>query len=1545
MSTKKARLSTTVLSVSILVTLVLASIGLGTIQASTGHSPGVARSGTQQTININLSLTNQTKEINLTLPGGFSGVSCTDTPLQHGNNQSWDCSTPSPDTIRYNGSTSVTKIALWFTATTPSTDGNYTINITTDGDEELNETLVVDGTPPEVPVATTNKTAYTELSETIMFVVNATDQNGIYSVEGDFSELGGSASQVFSLGPNGNWTYSHTIDLSTTGICDGSYLVNLTVEDNASNKNTTVRIPINVSIAPDLDTSPTSIDPNPQAFYSTGSALKNDGTNNLTLRVQLLDNCDDGIKSVVVDASEINGSNVSMVLEESTYYPSHNYWYKYNATGIRAGPGATNGTHTIYIVVEDNNGNKRSIPFQVQVDDVIPPEISLNLANGTRTTNKTIHLVAMPNEDVQECKYSLDNGANNTMTQNGDAWEADVALPPYDFSNRSYNEHNVTVYCKDLVGLESSTLVRFYVYRDLAIANVTVNETLATRNQTVEVNITIKTINYALSGDNISVMVDCGGVQKYVNATDVTITTEENITLTTTCNFSTAGAKTITATITGYNPPWHTINDYQGGNNQNTTMIVITDVVASPGSLDYGSIAPGANKTLEYNLSNLASENVTVSPPGLVLYKKRTESTTIPSGGSKYWFVTVGTNETNLGFARDCNGMDMWVYAPGGNTVEVVTSKTFPNPSRGVWLVEIYNPGDTDGECGFTETHALDPSAWLKTNHTGEVNVTPTEPAWFNATVTVPEGAVTGPGAYEGSIIYSGEGVYTSVGVTFTVDRPTLVAYKQGDPTSLFQSTSDNTISWSLNTNRTPSLGITIANPGGTQSLDATLEIGDFSCKGTCTSQRINASITQTSVTVSPDSSQDVTITLEGFEGAEGVYETILNVTSNNGAPYENLTIKLRLEITRSLDITVSLDSDAYSPGDNMTATVTVKYADGNPVTGLAKEDFSVSDTGREGTPSILGFAEEGNGVYTIVLPAPSNTGTPGRGGHHTLSVTASYNNTTESVVYTGTGSDTYNLIEPRLAVRFESVEDSMTVGETDTVRVYIENNGLEDINLTSLEIDLTKLSSDGKTELGFSACGISSGYTLENGSELECQFEVKAEDDGNGFIKVNVTGKALDRTYSIDENIKIEITSAQQQEDTSQTSDQQSWGSYGLCEYDSDCDEDEYCSNYQCKPLDCSSGYIARDHECVRIEYEISASISSGEKIARNTTGKLVVVIKNEGNMPLYDLSVSLESEEWSDWYEMEIPPKDTLEPGDDTLVFYTITIPATATIGEHDVDVVVKTAAKTLRDTIEIIVEPDNKTKREINETMPVLNQTLESLESVIQELENATEYQDDLEDIKSAYKELEKAIENGDYVTAYQKKKEIEDSLAILKAKLEREGIEAGNLTASVSDKNDTNPLIVVVLVLVVVAGGVSWLLWTGYRPDLSDFPGEISRMWRKKRLYRARARTSILPELKSRLKGARVSTISTPSEIGKKHTSHKKKKHEEKKEEKETEEKEDKDKKKEEKTEKKEPKKKEPRVISYQEKYICPYCNQRFDSAMALELHKKYAHKHG
>jgi hypothetical protein len=531
------------------------------------------------------------------------------------------------------------------------------------------------------------------------------------------------------------------------------------------------------------------------------------------------------------------------------------------------------------------------------------------------------------------------------------------------------------------------------------------------------------------------------------------------------------------------------------------------------------------------------------------------------------------------------------------------------------------------------------------------------------------------------------------------------------------------------------------------------------------------------------------------------VWADVLGSVSEYSEANNNYTTQLYVGYNITVSVMNASGGVQSYTAKNITLNVTVKYGNGDPVTNLGRENFTIYDSqsgemislSNHALNTTFSSAMNASGVYwfNISSHAPGNN-TDTLPGVHNLTVEITNNESGR--VYSGnnTGYPYYYLLVPRLVISFVCASSSCSFGETGSKVVYmnVSNTGTDAI----YNVTITYF---GDSPLSLSALG-SSCTPKTNGNNM-----VGVGD----FIYCSTTATSSDITEIAYPN--IEATATGQHNNTGGFVTYYRIGTQGLtvnvvsgggtttddggggggnttrtCTSDSGCGANESCVSRRCVAISCADGEIM-DHVCFKFSYKIN--ITAFEPAFRAVSGEGVstkVTVKNTGTKTFTaKLEVSLSSVSAS-----VSPASFSLGTGESYQFTVNFTVPNSTTVGNFSgtFKAFVSTSTGFSESKAFVFtVLPREETKQAINASYSELSSMLQNLSGQLTRMRASGMYnQTILSSIESlvnaaisSLSTMKSSIDSGDYVSAQSLISQINSSLSSAEINIRSAAVEQG------------------------------------------------------------------------------------------------------------------------------------------------------------------------
>ncbi|MBU4246654.1 MAG: CARDB domain-containing protein [Nanoarchaeota archaeon] len=514
------------------------------------------------------------------------------------------------------------------------------------------------------------------------------------------------------------------------------------------------------------------------------------------------------------------------------------------------------------------------------------------------------------------------------------------------------------------------------------------------------------------------------------------------------------------------------------------------------------------------------------------------------------------------------------------------------------------------------------------------------------------------------------------------------------------------------------------------------------------------------------------------------------------------------------LNTSANITTRAPKPGDNVSINITVKYQNGSAVTGLNQTNFTIYDiytydngtntSSRVANISYFNSSQNSSGIYSMNITTPAkDANNRAEYGNHFIRVSIKDNKSIEYYGEDNRTSNNYSMKAPNMAIKFYASSFDIDLINGDATRIIslqVKNTGTIDIN----NINITVYTNSSSLTLAYNsthvrsiACNYSATLLAASNASYEtvadCIIRYNSTTIGSYILTATAGGLDTDgATYNataITQNVSVLNSS-----NTVDTASSSSSGSVAIIRYFT------YTIN------------ITNYSKTVMIEQGASTNI--------------IFAIKNLGNGTVYNLSVSLTNPDmasWGKWYNSTkvkmVVPKETV------YVTTNISVPLNATVATYTITANASgSEANSFKlITFVLLVLPGNDTKKQIDISFDeILAQIKELNISISKLLENTnninvTIASKKLAEVERLRLEAEQAILKGDYLTAYNNKKDIEALLPEIKQLISTE-------TQIVEKKENQKRNMTLIAAFIISIAGLVYYMWLpeeGYTPGKGYF----------------------------------------------------------------------------------------------------------------------------
>jgi len=787
-----------------------------------------------------------------------------------------------------------------------------------------------------------------------------------------------------------------------------------------------------------------------------------------------------------------------------------------------------------------------------------------------------------------------------------------------------------------------------------------------------------------------------------------------------------------------------------------TIDVYATAVNASPSSLDYETINSSFVSTDVILLSNLGTTPLTMNFSYYIFLIKEKET----SGQSTLDFLVPSFTD-RIEVWLDWNGTSnytMSLYYPNG-TLLTTTMRNYNNsilglPSRliinttdvveGTWKVEV--SGGSDNYVLRSKIF-LDLS-WYTPNSTViflNSSSSSNKSAAINLNFSVPSTALSG--MYMGNVIFYSSGHKVTIPVKFNLTTSELSV--NGD----FAST-NVTVNENLGFNTTKKISVPLNNTGAYE---------------VCISSHLNSSYLNhssyyvefdyefpTCIQPMDSSTLNITLTIDSTKArGEGLYVGWIYLNATNESieftphPYSYVNVTIILNLTDELSLefvdpyVIGGDLINSSVDHNLTAFLQVFLINGTEIDYLEEENFTawlkeihtdhvISATNLRKNESYTNLYY--NNKYNLEMTIPRNS----IGGNYTLYIRATY--------FTG----------------------ALTLSGTENWKpLLVYDTGLMFIAPTTLRVDEGSIAYFNATVINYGPKKASGNITFIG----SCSYadistsskNVSAGTSGSNFtsIQLNGNGTAAWFSWKIDAS-GANITSDKTCYYTLSSTDASFNGSVAITIIIDNLSEEEEESQTQTQipqeEMEETTTEAAEPKYLELTSYPTLIEIEQGE------SKETVVSVKNVNDTKSQQVTLSIEGIN-STWYTIT-PSKVTISPSKIKDFKINFTIPVNAKMGEYSGKFVAKSSYKEVKKDFTLKVLPSEEKKKEINSTINELSKNVTALGDEIEKLEeegyNVTLAQKEFSNLLQLLSQAKTALQNGDFLKAYQLIDDIKDAL---------------------------------------------------------------------------------------------------------------------------------------------------------------------------------------
>jgi hypothetical protein len=332
---------------------------------------------------------------------------------------------------------------FWFNATA-STPGSYNLTISTTnatGTETTNISVTINDTtdPSSIEFVSPTESSNANLSQSnIAINVTATD-NGV--IDTIIARLFNSTSDQI----NSSTSSTSPLFINFTGLSDGVYYFNATVNDTYGNSNNTSTRTIT------LDTTYPLID------YGTGTESNNANVSQSNIYVN-------------VSVTETNEKNITFLLYNSTGQVNSTTYT--DATRTINWTGLADGTYTYNVTIIDDAGNSNTTSTRTITLDSSNPVITLIApADSTSSTTSAYNFTFNVTDDqtISNCSLIFDGSIINTLTSVNNTGGTNGMYN----SSLSVATHTWSVNCTDIAGNVGNSSTRTLIVSSASTTTTT----------------------------------------------------------------------------------------------------------------------------------------------------------------------------------------------------------------------------------------------------------------------------------------------------------------------------------------------------------------------------------------------------------------------------------------------------------------------------------------------------------------------------------------------------------------------------------------------------------------------------------------------------------------------------------------------------------------------------------------------------------------------------------------------------------------------------------------------------------------------------------------------------------------------------------------------------------------------------------------------------------------------------------------------------------------------------------------------------------------
>ncbi|NOQ37968.1 hypothetical protein GQ472_03690, partial [archaeon] len=675
----------------------------------------------------------------------------------------------------------------------------------------------------------------------------------------------------------------------------------------------------------------------------------------------------------------------------------------------------------------------------------------------------------------------------------------------------------------------------------------------------------------------------------------------------------------------------------------------------------------------------------------------------------------------------------------------------------------------------------LNETQWVSSDFTATQTLENKSSKVFNYTLTIPDNISAGD--YKGTLTYSNENNTITENITFTVNASELWIMSDVVEAPIMTSSETYTFYANTETGQNNYSLIIKNNNGGTltavsmnfSSLNFTYENENITITLTNGTDGVTvAGNTASMGAIDAYTNKSVILSFNVSDHTKDVtYSTTFNLTTSNGEPIENYSVTLNLVITDTLDIKMTHSSvEKLYPGNTTTFEMDVSYRDGTPVTGMNSSNLtalaikdSLSNSNSILSSSLNNFTETATpGTYLLNITLPGNM----VGGNLKLDTTISIENysatETENIVVYAPYLSTPTWISGKTPININI--DTFGTGYA-TYEISITNNGLEDITVdatltvcSETYLDITSTEHTKSLTIPAGSFDTKSWTVDPKANKTDCTVTVTVT---GGKFWFNGTSSSIFKIIDLTTASTVTPPADDDEEDAS-SSDPTTTSTCDL----SMCDFDEACVDGACKFIPCDDGYYS-GHKCIKYIYSIDFTQIPKVEIVQGNSSTIKINYKNTGTKLIKDFDFILEGLDENSSYEILTVLPDEILDDEPQVITVLLNISDDAPVGRRNITVKFNSDKLTTSTIFVLSILPDAESIAEIDDWMPVLEQDIEELKKQFEDIEprfnntNYTYLNDTVSQINILYDEMKNATLSGDFLTAYEKKAQIEKLMA--------------------------------------------------------------------------------------------------------------------------------------------------------------------------------------